>query len=95
MKEDAYAFFGGGSAYEPDGWDAAAGNLRVAATWPSEGPVLASGEMLGEEYLAGRGAVVEVDYGAGRIVMYGFPVQHRGQTHGTFKLLFNALFRSP
>jgi len=92
MKDDAYGFFGGGSAYEPDGWDAASGNMRVVATWPSEGPVLASGEMVGEEELAGRGAVVEVDYGDGRIVMYGFRVKHRSQTTGTFKLFFNALY---
>ncbi len=93
MRESAQAFFGGGSAYEPDGWEAASGDLRVVATWPSEGPVLASGQMLGEELIAGRGAVVEVDYGRGRIVMYGFRVQHRSQTHGTFKLLFNALYQ--
>ena len=92
MKEEAFAFFGGGRAYEPDGWDAAAGNMRVVATWPSEGRVLASGEMLGDEFLAGRGAVIEVDYDDGKIVMYGFRVQHRAQTQGTFKLFFNALY---
>ncbi len=92
MKEKAFAFFGGGRAYEPDGWDAAAGNMRVVATWPSEGRVLASGEMLGDEFLAGRGAVIEVDYDDGKIVMYGFRVQHRAQTQGTFKLFFNALY---
>ncbi len=94
MKEDAFGFFGGGSAYEPDGWDATTGDLRVVATWPSEGEVLASGEMLGEEHFAGRGAMVEVRYGEGRIVMYGFRVKHRAQTHGTFKLLFNALYET-
>jgi len=92
MREEGFGFFGGGRAYEPDGWDAATGNMRVVATWPAEGRVLASGEMVGDEFLAGRGAVVEVDYGDGRIVMYGFRVQHRGQTHGTFKLFFNALY---
>jgi hypothetical protein len=26
------------------------------------------------------------------VVLFAFPVQHRGQSHATFRLLFNALF---
>ena len=35
--------------------------------------------------------MVSVEHGAGTIVMIGFRAQHRAQTHGTFKLVFNAL----
>jgi len=94
MRPEATAMFAGGRAYEPDGWDATAGNMRVVASYPKEGRVLASGQMVGDEFLAGRAAVVEVQQGDGRIVMYGFRVQHRAQAHGTFKLLFNALYMS-
>ena len=56
--------------------------------------LLMSGVIVGAEKLAGKGAILDVEYGNGRILMYGFRVQHRGQTHGTYKLLFNALLKN-
>jgi hypothetical protein len=32
--------------------------------------------------------------GKGHVVLFGNEVNWRGQPHGTFKLLFNALYRS-
>ena len=60
------------------------------ATDPAD--VLAAGQLVGAELLAGKGAVLDVGYGDGRILMYGFRVQHRMQTHGTFRLLLNAFY---
>lgn len=84
----------GGRAYEPTGFGGEAGDIRAVGRW-AEDPdrVLMSGMLHGAEHLAGKGAILDVEYGSGRILMYGFRVQHRGQTHGTFKLLFNALLR--
>jgi hypothetical protein len=55
--------------------------------------ILQSGWLLGEENIARRAAVVAAKLGEGRVVLIGFPAQHRAQTHGTYKLLFNALLR--
>ncbi len=63
----------------------------VVGRYPEENIIL-SGWMLGEKYLQNRAAVVEVPFGKGKIILLGFRVQHRGQTVGTFKLLFNSLF---
>ena len=47
--------------------------------------------MMGEDHLARRAAVVDAGYLDGRVILIGFRTQHRGQTHGTYKFLFNAL----
>jgi hypothetical protein len=65
----------------------------VIARYPNT-EVLASGWLKGEDFMAGRGAVVEVKMNPGRIVLFGLRPQHRAQTHATFPLLFNALYQS-
>jgi len=65
-------------------------DVRRVVTY-SDRDILQSGWLLGEEAIASKAAMVSVDHGEGTIVMIGFRAQHRAQTHGTFKLLFNAL----
>ncbi|MDE0042458.1 MAG: M14 family metallopeptidase [Candidatus Poribacteria bacterium] len=62
----------------------------VVASYP-ERDILQSGWLVGEEHLSNRAAVVSVKYGVGCVILYGFRVQFRATTHGTFKLLFNGL----
>ena len=64
---------------------------EVVAAYP-EKDVLESGWLIGEEHIAGKPAMISVRHGEGRIVLYGFQVNFRNQTQGTFKLLFNALY---
>ena len=67
----------------------------VLATYPTEPrDILLSGWIEGEERLARKAAAVAVTYGKGKIVLFGFRPQHRGQTHATFPLVFNALYWS-
>ncbi|HSM08838.1 MAG TPA: M14 family zinc carboxypeptidase [Gemmatimonadota bacterium] len=56
-------------------------------------PVTLSGRVVGESWIAGRSALIEVRRGAGRVVLFGFPPQYRGQSMATWPLLFNALKR--
>ena len=55
---------------------------------------MAAGEQ--GSYLAvaieGKAAALELAYGKGHIVLFGFKPQFRGQSHATYKYLFNELY---
>jgi hypothetical protein len=55
--------------------------------------LLQSGWLIGEDHIANMPAMINVKHGKGQIVLIGFRTQHRCQTHGTFKLLFNTMLR--
>jgi hypothetical protein len=65
--------------------------VTVVARYPNS-DLVESGWLKGEEYMAGRAAVVVVETNPGRIVLFGLRPQHRAQTTATFPLLFNALY---
>ncbi|MFQ5690249.1 MAG: M14 metallopeptidase family protein [Gemmatimonadota bacterium] len=67
----------------------AAGLRRIA--WFDTNRPLRSGWAWGQQYLAAGTAMVEAQVGEGRLYLFGPEILNRGQTHGTFKLLFNAV----
>ena len=80
------AYFINSSAYTA----AADANVRVIARYAREN-VLMSGWLLGEDKLRGQIALAEVGVGKGRIVLFGFRPQHRGQAWATLPFIWNAL----
>ena len=66
--------------------------ISFVALYPSDPKqILLSGWALGAEKIAGKAALVEVKIGKGKIILFGFRPQYRGQSLATFPLLFNAI----
>jgi hypothetical protein len=63
---------------------------RVVLSYPEGNPKI-SGYAKNGKLLEHKGAMVWLRKNKGQVVLYGFNPQFRGQTSGTFKLLFNAL----
>jgi len=63
-----------------------------SVAWYAGTETLDSGWAWGQTYLDGGTAVAETSLGAGKVFLLGPEVTFRGQPHGTFKFLFNALY---
>jgi len=92
MPEKTAGFYSGGVILGTELPLAGGPDRRVVARYGSE-DILLSGWILGEKNIYGKPAVVDVSMGKGNIVLCGLGVQNRAQTWGTFKLLFNAIFK--
>jgi hypothetical protein len=64
----------------------------ILARYPKQTNPLESGLLLHPEAIEGKAAAVELGYGRGRILLFGFKPQFRGQSHATYKYLFNELY---
>jgi hypothetical protein len=87
MPKDAIVFSNGGPIMD------ASGSAKSVVNFARR-DLLASGWLSGERSVLGKSILVDAPHGKGRVVLYGFRVQHRGQPFGTFKLLLNAIYRA-
>jgi glutamine amidotransferase-like uncharacterized protein len=93
MPKDSIAWFEDSPAFEIKTDPLAlTNNFKIIASYPKNPKdILLSGWALGAERLAGKAALVEFTVGKGKIVLFGFRPQYRGQSLATFPLLFNAI----
>jgi hypothetical protein len=86
MPDKAALFVDGSPVFEvQDGFKG-----TVLAHYQESGSPLLSGYLIGEEYLSGKSAALDVELGSGHVVLLGFRPEWRGQPFGTFRVLFNA-----
>ena len=88
MPRETSGWFQGGPAFEV--LDSTVS--KVIGRWPADpARVLLSGWVLHPDRIAGKAAVLEVQQGTGRVVLFGIRPQYRGQSIATYPLLFNSL----
>lgn len=85
MSKDTDAYFINSSAFE-----ATDNKVQVIARYAKD-EVLRSGWLKGEDKIKDKISLAEVTIGKGRVVLFAFRPQHRGQTWGTFPFIWNAI----
>jgi hypothetical protein len=73
--------------------DAIARKEIVPLAWYASDKTLRSGWAFGQSYLQDGIAAFEAKVGSGKLFVYGPEITFRGQTHSTYKMLFNQLYK--
>ncbi|MEP6618739.1 MAG: M14 metallopeptidase family protein [bacterium] len=86
MPERAKVFVDGSPVFATlDGFEGTA-----LAKYAKDGSPKLSGYLLGEKYIQGYAAALDVKHDRGHVVLIGFRPHWRGQPFGTFRVVFNA-----
>ncbi|MEY4050534.1 MAG: hypothetical protein RL262_1368 [Bacteroidota bacterium] len=73
--------------------DAIARKEVLPLAWYASDKTLRSGWAFGQSYLQDGIAAFEAKVGNGKLFVYGPEITFRGQTHNTYKMLFNQLYK--
>lgn len=91
MERESIAWVEDSPVFEIKSDPATPARVKIIARYPDSGTPLLSGWLLGAERIRGKAALVEVGIGKGRVYLFGFRPQYRGQSLATYPLLFNAI----
>jgi len=91
MPRESIAWVENSPVFEIKSDPLALARVKIIARYPATSDPLLSGWLLGGERIKGKAALVEVGIGRGRVYLFGFRPQYRGQSLATYPLLFNAI----
>jgi hypothetical protein len=92
MKNKADVYFNNSPVFKVQP-DAIANGTITPLAWFASDKTLRSGWAFGQAYLQDGVAAFEAKIGKGKLFVYGPEITFRGQTHSTYKMLFNQLYK--
>ena len=92
MKNKADVYFNNSPVFKVQP-DAIANGTITPLAWFASDKTLRSGWAFGQAYLQDGVAAFEAKLGKGKLFVYGPEITFRGQTHSTYKMLFNHLYK--
>jgi hypothetical protein len=92
MKNKADVYFNNSPVFKVQP-DAIANGTITPLAWFASDKTLRSGWAFGQAYLQDGVAAFEAKIGNGKLFVYGPEITFRGQTHSTYKMLFNQLYK--
>jgi len=92
MEKEADVYFDNSPVFKLTGDAIAAGKIKPLMWFDSATP-LRSGWAWGQAYLQDGVTAFEASVGNGKLFAFGPEIAFRAQTHGTFKLIFNQLYK--
>jgi len=92
MEKEADVYFDNSPVFKLTGDAIAAGKIKPLMWFESATP-LRSGWAWGQAYLQDGVTAFEANVGKGKLLAFGPEIAFRAQTHGTFKLIFNQLYK--